>query len=507
MIADRARRRPDDGVHRPVAAAAQPGQGHAGRAAVPRLRRQRAPGASAGKPSSSSRASCARTARRCRSARCRLHVRQRAARAPLRHPRRLRLALPARAGRRIRTGAACWATAAPVDDRGRHAHVARAAREIHHLEPAEHAAAAAAGGRAGSRGERAQGQAVDGSGTARTASREPGLRRRAIATSIRSASRWRTSTPSGSGATSTREGLAIDAAGVLADGTKVDGPVALRKALLARPDVFVGTVTEKLLIYALGRGLEPVDMPVVRSVVRNAAAQNYAMHSIVLGIVRSAPFQMRTKLTDTGHRAGVDRPAPSAREGVADVRHEEAPASPDVSPRRPGRVGRDAVSGRDGSGAVGAGRQAPVPVRRDLRSERHLPAAVASGHDRQRLRVQADHAAARAVPQPPGDHQRDEGARRQPRHGRRAHGRQRRVAERHRPGHQAGEVRGRVEEEHRSVHRRQGGRGHAAAIARGGHRGHGDVRRRVRRLSRACSSTPSRGATTRARCPWPSTRA
>jgi mono/diheme cytochrome c family protein len=99
--------------------------------------------------------------------------------------------------------------------------------------------------------------------------------------------------------TATREGLPIDAAGVLADGTKVDGPVALRQALLARPDVFVGTVTEKLMIYALGRGLEPVDMPVVRSVVRGAAPQKYAMQSLVLGIVRSAPFQMRTKLTDS----------------------------------------------------------------------------------------------------------------------------------------------------------------------------------------------------------------
>ena len=56
------------------------------------------------------------------------------------------------------------------------------------------------------------------------------------------------------------------------------------------------------MIYALGRGLEPVDMPVVRSVVRDAAAQNYAMQSIVLGIVQSAPFQMRTKLTDTERR-------------------------------------------------------------------------------------------------------------------------------------------------------------------------------------------------------------
>ena len=94
----------------------------------------------------------------------------------------------------------------------------------------------------------------------------------------------------------TREGLPIDAAGVLADGTKVDGPAALRTALLARPDVVVGTLTEKLLIYALGRGLDPIDMPVVRSVVRSAAARNYAMQSLVLGIVRSAPFQMRTKL-------------------------------------------------------------------------------------------------------------------------------------------------------------------------------------------------------------------
>jgi hypothetical protein len=60
--------------------------------------------------------------------------------------------------------------------------------------------------------------------------------------------------------------------------------------------VFVGTVTEKMLIYALGRGLEPIDMPVVRSIVKNAAAENYAMQSIVLGIVKSVPFQMRTAL-------------------------------------------------------------------------------------------------------------------------------------------------------------------------------------------------------------------
>ena len=88
-----------------------------------------------------------------------------------------------------------------------------------------------------------------------------------------------------------------------------------------------------------------------------------------------------------------------------------------------------------------------------------------------------------AVPQPPGDDQRDEGAGRQPRHGRRAHGRQRRVAQRHRPGHREAKFVVKSKKSHRPVHRRHGGRGHAAAVARGGHRGHGHVGRRVRRLS------------------------
>jgi len=98
----------------------------------------------------------------------------------------------------------------------------------------------------------------------------------------------------------TKEGLKIDSAGVLSDGTPVDGPVALRKALLARPEVFIGTVTEKLMIYALGRGLEPVDMPVVRSIVTGASKNHYTMQSMILGIVQSSPFQKRTKLNDNG---------------------------------------------------------------------------------------------------------------------------------------------------------------------------------------------------------------
>ncbi|MEO8258004.1 MAG: DUF1592 domain-containing protein, partial [Acidobacteriota bacterium] len=96
------------------------------------------------------------------------------------------------------------------------------------------------------------------------------------------------------GAWRTREaGGAIDASGELADGTKVEGVVTLRNALLSRPDVFVGTMTEKMLTYALGRGLDAHDMPVVRSIVRESAGRDYRFSSLVMGIVRSVPFQMR----------------------------------------------------------------------------------------------------------------------------------------------------------------------------------------------------------------------
>lgn len=87
----------------------------------------------------------------------------------------------------------------------------------------------------------------------------------------------------------------IDATSQLADGTNVDGVVALRNSLLRRPDMFVTTATEKLLTYALGRGLVYYDMPAVRRIVNDAGTGGYKFSSIVLGIVNSVPFQMRMK--------------------------------------------------------------------------------------------------------------------------------------------------------------------------------------------------------------------
>jgi uncharacterized protein DUF1585/uncharacterized protein DUF1588 len=88
-------------------------------------------------------------------------------------------------------------------------------------------------------------------------------------------------------------GFEIDPSGVLYDGTKVNGPVSLRNALVARSDIFVSNFTQKLLTYALGRGVEYYDMPVVRSIDRDAAQNGNRFSSLVMGIVKSTSFQMR----------------------------------------------------------------------------------------------------------------------------------------------------------------------------------------------------------------------
>ncbi len=86
---------------------------------------------------------------------------------------------------------------------------------------------------------------------------------------------------------------AINATGELPDGTPFDGPAGLKDALLRHPERFVTTVTEKLMTYALGRGIEYYDAPAVRAIVRDAAEDGYRLSSLVKGVVRSAPFQMR----------------------------------------------------------------------------------------------------------------------------------------------------------------------------------------------------------------------
>src|SRR5262249_5939283 len=93
-------------------------------------------------------------------------------------------------------------------------------------------------------------------------------------------------------------GTPVDASGQLADGTQISGGVELRKVLLRNQHRFVRTRTKRMMTYAMGRGLNGVDMPAVRTIVRDAERDNYRFSSIVLGIVRSVPFQMRIKAQD-----------------------------------------------------------------------------------------------------------------------------------------------------------------------------------------------------------------
>jgi hypothetical protein len=92
----------------------------------------------------------------------------------------------------------------------------------------------------------------------------------------------------------------IDAATEWIDGTPFEGPAGLRDLLVERySHAFVRTATEKLMTYALGRGLEYYDMPVVRSIMRDAAGENYRFSSLVLGVVESRPFRMNMKLAES----------------------------------------------------------------------------------------------------------------------------------------------------------------------------------------------------------------
>ncbi|HEX4277203.1 MAG TPA: DUF1592 domain-containing protein [Bryobacteraceae bacterium] len=108
------------------------------------------------------------------------------------------------------------------------------------------------------------------------------------------------------------DGSPIDPSGTLFNGAKVNGPIALRNMLLANPDVFAKVLTEKLMTYALGRGVEYTDMPTVREILSEAGKNDYRFASIVLGIVKSTPFEMKEKavgqvgnLRRIGNRPGL----------------------------------------------------------------------------------------------------------------------------------------------------------------------------------------------------------
>jgi len=103
-------------------------------------------------------------------------------------------------------------------------------------------------------------------------------------------------------------GAVVDPVGDLYDGTKLDGPIALRNALLKHQDVFMLSFTESLMTYALGRRVEAFDMPVVRKIIRDADAQNYRISAFVTGIVESDAFRM-ARLPASQRTSTTDMPA------------------------------------------------------------------------------------------------------------------------------------------------------------------------------------------------------
>jgi len=101
----------------------------------------------------------------------------------------------------------------------------------------------------------------------------------------------------------TDDGKPIDANGQLVDGAKLDGVDGLRASLIRYSPEFVRVIADKLMTYGLGRGTEYYDMPMVRSIVRQAARDNYRFSSFVLGVVNSEPFQMNMKEAPSETRA------------------------------------------------------------------------------------------------------------------------------------------------------------------------------------------------------------
>jgi hypothetical protein len=99
----------------------------------------------------------------------------------------------------------------------------------------------------------------------------------------------------------------VDPSGALPNGTKFSDLAGFRAALLSHPERFVNNVTEKLLTFALGRGLEYYDMPAVRQIVSDASADDFRFASLIVGIVKSTPFQMRRSASTVVARASADQ--------------------------------------------------------------------------------------------------------------------------------------------------------------------------------------------------------
>jgi hypothetical protein len=93
----------------------------------------------------------------------------------------------------------------------------------------------------------------------------------------------------------TDAGVPVDTSGVFPGGASFEGVDGLKRVLLSKPEQFVGAMTEKLLMFATGRNVQYFDRPAIRGIVRDAAGDDYTFASLVLGVVRSAPFQMRMK--------------------------------------------------------------------------------------------------------------------------------------------------------------------------------------------------------------------
>jgi hypothetical protein len=91
------------------------------------------------------------------------------------------------------------------------------------------------------------------------------------------------------------EGVPVDPTGTLFDGTTLRGPADLKRALKGREEVIVTVFIERLMTYALGRGVTHQDMPFVRQVLRETSPSKYRLSSIVMGIIKSTPFQMKKK--------------------------------------------------------------------------------------------------------------------------------------------------------------------------------------------------------------------